>query len=93
MSSGHRDAPLSRRRFRRVAAFVLARDGHRCRMVDGCDVRATTVDHVVALVDDPARRYAYDPAYLRAACVHHNSSAGAALAGRRDLGTPSREWR
>lgn len=79
----------STRRWRRVRAYVLARDGYVCRMVEGCQTRADSVDHVVPLVLGGAR---YDPANLRAACTAHNAGAGAVLSSRPVLGAPSREW-
>lgn len=91
MAQGWRGRKVNTRRWRRVRAAVLARDGYVCRMVEGCEVRASTVDHVVPLVLGGAM---FDPGNLRAACAAHNSSAGAALAGaaRPDLGTSSRRW-
>ena len=77
------------RRWRRLRAYVLARDGYVCRMVEGCGERATTADHVVPLVMGGAE---LDPDNVRAACARHNYSAGALLSTRRDLGTASREW-
>lgn len=92
MAQGWRGRNVNTRRWRRVRGIVLARDGYVCRMVPGCETPATTVDHVVPLVEGGAM---YDPANLRAACATHNSSAGGALAGRSrlELGAPSRGWR
>ena len=83
---------VNTRAWRRVRARVLYRDGYRCRMVEGCDAHADTVDHVTPLALGGAM---YDPANLRAACAAHNYGAGAALSGvasSRDLGRPSRGW-
>lgn len=92
MAQGWRGRRVNTRQWRRVRAVVLARDGWVCRMVEGCETRATTVDHVVPLVKGGAM---YEPSNLRAACAAHNSSAGAALSGtnsRPALGAPSRGW-
>lgn len=82
---------MNTREWRKVRARVLARDGWVCRMVEGCETRATTVDHVVPLSLGGAL---LDPANLRAACAAHNASAGASLprVPARELGTPSRRW-
>lgn len=89
MALGWSSGRVNGRRYRRARLMVLARDGHVCRMVPGCSTFAGTVDHVVplALGGDP-----YDPANMRAACAFHNSQAGGALASRRELGVPSRDW-
>lgn len=89
MADGWRTRRVNSRAWRRVRAVVLARDGWVCRMVEGCEERATTVDHVVPLSRGGAM---YDQRNLRAACARHNSEAGGRLASRRDLGTASRTW-
>lgn len=59
----------STRRWRKIRAAVLRRDGHRCRY---CGAPATHVDHV-----DPRKRGGDDdPANLRAACAQCNLSKG-----------------
>ena len=59
----------------RVRLIVLRRDRYRCRIGGpGCTGRATSVDHIVPLALGGAR---LDPANLRAACGHCNSSTGA----------------
>lgn len=92
MVQGWRGRKVNTREWRRVRARVLARDGYRCRMVEGCEAHADTVDHVVPLSQGGAF---LDPANLRAACAAHNYAAGAGLASgaRRVLGAPSRGWR
>lgn len=64
-------------RWRRLAAVVLERDGHRCRW---CGRHADTVDHVRALADGGAR---LDPTNLVACCRPCNSRRGQAVAARR----------
>lgn len=62
----------STRAWRRTRAYVLARDGYRCRLkLPGCTTIATHAHHTVAreIVGD-------DPRYLIAACEHCNLSAG-----------------
>lgn len=58
--------------WRRVRAFVLERDGHRCQLkLDGCTTRATHVHHTVA------REVAGDdPAHLVASCQSCNLTTG-----------------
>lgn len=62
----------STREWRRIRAYVLDRDAHRCRLqLDGCTVRADQVHHTVA------REVAGDnPAMLLAACASCNHKAG-----------------
>jgi 5-methylcytosine-specific restriction endonuclease McrA len=58
----------------RIRLEILVRDGYRCRIGGpGCTIRATTVDHIVPLALGGAR---LDPANLRAACGHCNTSLG-----------------
>jgi 5-methylcytosine-specific restriction endonuclease McrA len=68
-------AVYSTPRWRTVRAYVLRRDSHRCQIQGPrCTSVATTVDHIRELHAGGA---AYDPANLRAACLHCNSSRGA----------------
>lgn len=61
----------STRRWRKVRAHVLERDGHRCRlMLDGCTFKATHVHHTAG------RSAGDDPANLVAACEHCNLKVG-----------------
>lgn len=63
------------RQWQKVRLLVLHRDRHLCQMrLDGCTVKATTVDHIVELMHGGPR---LDPSNLRAACKHCNSSSGA----------------
>lgn len=91
MGQGWRGRRVNTREWRRVRARILARDGWVCRMVEGCEERATTVDHVVPLSQGGSL---LDPSNLRAACAAHNASAGARLprTPAPDLGSPSRGW-
>jgi 5-methylcytosine-specific restriction enzyme A len=79
----------SGRPWQRVRRFVLQRDGYRCKVqLEGvCIGVATTVDHIVAIVDDPHGLRSLDPANLRAACKPCNSTRGAGPASE-----PSRRW-
>jgi 5-methylcytosine-specific restriction endonuclease McrA len=77
----------STRAWRKIRAYVLARDGHRCQLkLPGCSVTATHVHHTRdwALVGD-------NPAQLVAACVFCNQSTGDP--GRHDPDpTPRTRW-
>jgi 5-methylcytosine-specific restriction endonuclease McrA len=63
--------------WRKLRAIVFARDGHVCQL---CGGYATTIDHVVPIVEGGAR---HDPANLRPLCAHCNYSRGARLANKR----------
>lgn len=67
----------STRRWRKLRALVLIRDGHRCRVPVGdgrlCQQYATHVDHI----KPRAHGGTDDLGNLRAACAHHNLSLGA----------------
>jgi 5-methylcytosine-specific restriction endonuclease McrA len=81
------------RAYRRARHEVLEAAGFRCQIGGPrCTVWASTVDHVVALVDGGR----HDRANLRAACTACNSGAGAALMNRtkaaRVIGRRSRRW-
>ena len=58
--------------WRKVRAFVLTRDGYRCRLrLEGCTERATHVHHT------GDRRITGDnPDHLVASCAHCNTSWG-----------------
>lgn len=71
------------RRRRKIAAWVLDRDGRVCRW---CGKEATTVDHLTARADGGTD----DLQNLAAACLACNSSRGAAIANRKPV--PSRRW-
>lgn len=62
-------------RWRRVRAFVLARDGFRCQLpVDAAGNYDRTADTVADTAPIPADPN--DPTNLRAACTRHNSQRG-----------------
>ncbi len=54
--------------WQRVRLEVLRASGWRC-FEAGCEVRASTVDHIVPLNEGGAR---LDPSNLRASCAQHN---------------------
>ena len=69
------------RRWRVMRLAVLQRDGHQCQMrLPGCTTHATTVDHIVRLMDGGDM---YNPTNLRAACAHCNASDGGRAARAR----------
>ena len=75
------------RRWRKVRAHVLARDGYRCQCPgdcgwhDGqCVAYATQVDHVHALAEGGAN---HDPANARAICSRCNWELGQQVRARR----------
>lgn len=77
--------PWSGRRAQLMTAWVIERDGGRCRMIrDGheCGDPADSADHIVPIAEGGA---VWDPANLRAACLPCNTAAGRALARRRRL--------
>lgn len=78
----------SDRRWRRVRAAVLARDGNRCRLkLDGCTTVAEQVHHTLG------REVAGDnPDHLVAACAHCNQAAGDPRAADPSP-TPRTQWR
>lgn len=83
------------RRHRRVVfqatrAAVLERDGYRCQIRGPkCKGRASTVDHVVPIVEGGSD----DAGNLRAACGPCNSAGGAAITNsRRRARGASRRW-
>lgn len=77
--------------YQRARRYVLARDPW-CA-VDGCTKPATSLDHIVPVIDlieryggpgNPrATAMACDPALMRGTCPSHNSSRGAQLGNRR----------
>lgn len=78
-----------------VRRRILERDGWTCRLrLPGCEIVATTVDHIVSPRIAPG--LFYEATNLRSACGHCNFRRGAidgnraraAFAARR----PSREW-
>jgi 5-methylcytosine-specific restriction endonuclease McrA len=77
--------------YQRLRPVVLEEAGYLCQW-PGCHNRATTVDHVIPLVEGGTNaRW-----NLRASCVGCNSRGGAALAAQqrraRRLGRRSRRW-
>lgn len=83
----------STRSWRRLRAFVLDRDGHRCRvpLPDGreCGQYATHADHIITRADGGTD----DPDNLRAACADCNLRRGADRpAARRVTATRSWSW-
>lgn len=76
------DRRYSTARWQRVRLRVLDRDRHRCRIVEGCQERATVADHIdPATPDMPDARF-FDPANLRAGCQSHNKARGFAAKPR-----------
>lgn len=58
----------------RLRLAILDRDGHTCQIAGpGCTHYATHVDHITSVKHGGTN----DPANLRAACVHCNTSRGA----------------
>jgi 5-methylcytosine-specific restriction endonuclease McrA len=88
VSAGHDD-----RAYRRQRSAVIAEAAGRCEIRGPhCSTIATTVDHVVALIDGGT----HDRANLRAACAACNSAGGALITARRRglraIGRSSRRW-
>lgn len=79
------------RPWRRLRAFVLTRDHHRCQLAypDRCTTRATQVDHVLRVVDRPDLEL--DPTNLRAVCIPCHQHRTATDAPPPDP-PPSRAW-
>lgn len=80
--------------WKRLRKLVLERDGYRCRIgLDGCTVRADTVDHVMPVSAGGA---IFAEENTRAACKHCNSSRGNGRRGRPSrparMLPSSREW-
>jgi 5-methylcytosine-specific restriction enzyme A len=70
-----RDSRLGARSYKRLREAVLDRDLWLCQIKGpGCTKAATTVDHIIARADGGD---VYNPANLRAACVHCNGVASA----------------
>jgi hypothetical protein len=66
------DRRYGNRRWKRVRLRVLARDGYRCQVEDGCPMRATVADHVDPVGPHTTDAEFYDEVGLRAACMMHN---------------------
>lgn len=82
--------PYASKGWRDVRKFVLARDGHLCKIqLPGCLGRADCVDHVLSVNLGGAW---LDPANLRAACTPCNSRRGNGSAERHTDVPPSRDW-
>jgi len=82
----------STRRWRRIRAYVLDRDGHRCQvpLLDRpglCLALAEHVDHI----EERCNGGTDDPANLRAACSHHNLARPARP--RSTISSPARRER
>lgn len=78
------------RQWRALRLRILHRDGYRCRINGpGCTTVADQVDHIVELANGGDK---YDPANLRAACTHCNSSRGASMGNARRVRRVSRTW-
>lgn len=76
----------STRRWRRIRALILDRDGHRCQVLlddDGAVVEAPRPASPPAGPDDPA--------WLRATCSRHNLGRGATLTDARPSTTAGTE--
>ena len=77
----------STRAWRRTRAYVLDRDGHRCRLrLQPCTTVATQVHHT-----RPREVVGDDPAYLLAACRACNLRAGDPRKGS-DPQVPTPTW-
>ena len=72
------DARYHSWRWRKLSARVLKRDGYRCRIVPGCEVRATVADHVDPVYPGMPDAEFFDASRLRAACGPHNLWRGLA---------------
>ena len=76
-----RDRRLTEPGYRRLAKWVLDRDGGVCQIKGPtCTQAATVVDHVIARADGGD---CYDPHNLRAACRACNNRGGAEVSNRR----------
>ena len=67
-------------RWKKVRLAVLRRDGEACRIVDGCQRRATVADHIVPGHEDMADHEFFAMSNLRAGCQPHNMARGIMLA-------------
>ncbi len=77
-------------RWRRSRAAVLARDRGVCRIVPGCQRRATVCDHITPATASMPDHEFYALSNLRAACMHHNVRRGHVAQFERELrGAPS----
>jgi hypothetical protein len=63
-------------RWRRLREAVLRRDGYACRVVAGCQARATVADHVSPVYPGMPDDEFFDPRNLRASCRRHNLARG-----------------
>jgi 5-methylcytosine-specific restriction endonuclease McrA len=63
-------------RWKRARLRVLNRDGWMCRIVTGCDTRATVADHIIPVSAEMPDGLFYGLANLRAACRDHNLARG-----------------
>lgn len=75
-------------RWRRVREQVLRRDGHRCRIVPGCDLPGNVADHINPVYPGMPDAEFYDPRNLQAACWPHNRGKAFEAAARRRAGQP-----
>lgn len=73
--------------YRAARAWLTAHPDTPCAF-DHCTARATTLDHVPAIIEHNHRR-GTGCCTLRPACLHHNASHGATLGNRmREPHTP-----
>lgn len=85
----------STRRWRRIRAYVLDRDGHRCQvLLDPTGESGTPCRHGCCHVVESPRPATPptgpdDLAWLRATCPHHNLTRGAAITDARSSTTPT----
>lgn len=81
-----RPKPTDRRyhgsRWRKLREQILRRDGYRCRIVAGCDIRANTCDHVNPVYPGMSDAEFFDPHNLRAGCWPHNRARAFEAAAR-----------
>lgn len=62
----------STRAWRVTRAQILRRDGYVCQ-IEGCNLEAEHVDHILPVVQGGTD----EPSNLRATCAHHNLERGA----------------
>lgn len=73
-------------RWRKLREQILRRDGYRCRIVAGCDLRANVADHVTPVYPGMSDAEFFDPANLRAGCWPHNRARAFEAVARRRVG-------
>ncbi|RKF24131.1 HNH endonuclease [Micromonospora globbae] len=76
----------STRAWRKLRAWVLNRDSHRCQLrLPGCTTIATHVHHL------RGKQHGDDPTYLAAACAHCNLATGD-VSGHDPAPQPRTRW-